>query len=88
MQDWQKLAFYIADNDSIYQKPGSERLYNVDSIKNWLANKERKRIIVKNRIPLSIRYFTCESKNGNIIFYDDIYGEDKLLREKYFAHKQ
>ncbi len=88
VQDWEKLAFYIADNDSIYQKPGSVRLYNVDSIKNWLATKERKRIIVKNRIPLSIRYFTCEGKNGKIVFYDDIYGEDKLLREKYFARKQ
>ncbi len=37
--------------------------------------------------PLSIRYFTCEGKKGKIIFYDDIYGEDKMLREKYFAGK-
>ncbi len=87
VQDWEKLAFYIAKNDSINQKPGNQPAYTVDSIKNWLANKERKRIIVKNRIPLSIQYFTCESKNGKIVFYDDIYGEDKALREKYFACK-
>ena len=87
VQEWQKLAFYIAENDSIHQKPGSTPSYNVDSIKTWLANKERKRIIVKNGIPLFIRYFTCEGKNEKIVFYDDIYGEDKTLREKYFAGK-
>ncbi len=87
VQDWEKLAFYIADNDSILQKPGNVPAYNIDSIKTWLALKERKRIVVKNRIPLSIRYFTCEGKKGKIIFYDDIYGEDKMLREKYFAGK-
>ena len=87
VQEWEKLAYYIAANDSINQKPGYEPYYTADSIKTWLANKERKRIIVKNRIPLYIRYFTCEGKNGKIVFYDDIYGEDKMLREKYFAGK-
>lgn len=84
VQDWEKLAYYIAQNDSINQKPGNPPAYNIDSIKTWLANKERKRIMVKNRIPLFIRYFTCEEKNGKLIFYDDIYGEDKTLRDKYF----
>lgn len=87
VQEWQKLAFYIAVNDSIHQKPGVPPNYNADSIKTWLANKERKRIVVKNRIPLFIRYFTCEGKNGKVIFYDDIYSEDKTLREKYFSGK-
>jgi murein L,D-transpeptidase YcbB/YkuD len=87
VQQWEKLAYYIAENDSINQKPGNPPAYTIDSIKTWLANKERKRIIVQNRIPLFIRYFTCEGKNGKIIFYDDIYNEDKLLREKYFARK-
>ncbi|HUS02759.1 MAG TPA: L,D-transpeptidase family protein [Chitinophagaceae bacterium] len=87
VQDWEKLAFYIAENDSIYQTVNNPPAYNIDSIKTWLANKERKRIIVKNRLPLYIRYFTCEGKKGKIIFYDDIYSEDKTLREKYFAGK-
>ena len=87
VQEWQKLAFYIAENDSIHQKPGAPPNYNADSIKTWLANKERKRIVVKNRIPLFIRYFTCEGKNGKVIFYDDMYSEDKSLREKYFSGK-
>ena len=87
VQEWEKLAFYIARNDSINLKAGEELKYNTDSIINWLANKEKKTIMVKNIFPLFIRYFTCEGKDGKIIFYDDIYNEDKILREKYFANR-
>jgi murein L,D-transpeptidase YcbB/YkuD len=87
VQEWQKLAFYIATNDSLNLKPGATLNYNIDSIKNWLDNKVRKVIIIKQHLPLFIRYFTCEVKNGKIVFYDDIYDEDKILREKYFANK-
>lgn len=87
VQEWEKLAFYIAANDSLNQTSGIAPSYTRDSIKTWLAKKERKRMVVKNRLPLFIRYFTCEGKAGKIIFYDDIYGEDKNLREKYFAVK-
>jgi murein L,D-transpeptidase YcbB/YkuD len=38
-------------------------------------------------MPVFIRYITCEGKDGGIEFYDDIYGDDKMLREKYFASK-
>ncbi|MBA2250176.1 MAG: L,D-transpeptidase family protein [Chitinophagaceae bacterium] len=87
VQEWEKLAFYIARNDSLSLAAGDSLSYNSDSIKTWLASKERKRIVVKDRLPIFIRYFTCECKDGKIIFYDDIYGEDKSLREKYFAAK-
>jgi L,D-transpeptidase YcbB len=87
VQEWEQLAFYIARNDSM-NIPVQETLkYNTDSIKNWIAGKERHRIDVKNRIPIYIRYFSCEGKDGKIKFYDDIYGEDKVMREKYFADK-
>ncbi len=85
VQEWEKLAFYIARNDSMNIKPGDTLRYNTDSIRNWIAGKDRVRIDVKSRIALYIRYFTCEGKNGKVKFYDDIYGEDKALREKYFA---
>ena len=85
VQEWEKLAFYIASNDSINNKDGNTLNYNTDSIKNWLGRKSHRVIRVKDKIPLFIKYFTCESKNGKIEFYDDMYGEDKILREKYFA---
>lgn len=88
VQEWEKLAFYIAKNDSamLSIKNGSLK-YTADSIRNWIAKKDRRRIDVKNRVPLFIRYFSCEGKDGNIRFYDDVYGEDKLLMEKYFSKK-
>lgn len=87
VQEWEKLAFYIARNDSINLKPGDSLRYNADSIRNWIAEKKTKRILVKNKLPLFINYLGCEGKDGKIKFYEDIYGEDKALREKYFSNK-
>jgi murein L,D-transpeptidase YcbB/YkuD len=58
-----------------------------DSVSTWLDKKEKHFIPVKFRIPLFIRYFTCEGKDGKIVFYDDVYDEDRKLEEKYFAGK-
>ncbi|HNA17170.1 MAG TPA: L,D-transpeptidase family protein [Ferruginibacter sp.] len=88
VQEWQKLAYYIADNDSSQLSLKREPVkYTADSIRKWISQKDRRRIDVKNRVPLFIRYFTCEGSGGKIRFYEDIYGEDKLLIEKYFAKK-
>lgn len=87
VQKWQALAFYIAQNDSLATKEGEQLSYNTDSIKAWIANKDRKTIMVKKRLPLFIEYFTCEAKNNKIVFYNDIYNEDQVLGQKYFANK-
>ena len=87
VQEWDKLAYYIAKNDSLNLKVGDSLRYTTDSIKTWLANKEHKRITVKNKVSLFILYFSCVAKNGKIKFYDDIYGDDRIMREKYFAGK-
>jgi len=85
VQEWQKMAYYILRNDSTLADKGSYPL--IDSMNTWLKRKEKHSIKIRNRIPLFIRYFTCDGKNGNIVFYDDIYGEDNKFREKYFAGK-
>jgi murein L,D-transpeptidase YcbB/YkuD len=87
VQEWQKLAFFIARNDSLNLKPGDTLRYTADSILNWVAAKKNYRIDVKNQIPVYFQYFSCEGKDGKIKFYDDIYGDDKILREKYFSEK-
>ena len=87
VQDWEKLAYYIAGNDSILSTRRDSLKYTADSIKSWIAQKERHHIDVKNHIALYIRYFSCEGKKGEVIFYEDIYGEDRQLMEKYFAKK-
>ena len=85
VQEWEKLAFYLARNDSALLKIGDSLTYTIDSIKQWLADKKYKRIDVKNQFQLYINYFSCEGVNGKVKFYEDIYGEDKALREKYFS---
>lgn len=87
VKEWEKLANYIANNDSTLSFKKDSLKYTSDSIRSWISKKERHRIDVKNQIPLFIRYFSCEGKNGLIKFYEDIYGEDKLLMEKYFDKK-
>ena len=59
----------------------------VDSLQTWLALKEKHVIPLRKRVPLYIRYFSCEGKEGKLIFHEDIYGEDKRLGDQYFAKK-
>jgi murein L,D-transpeptidase YcbB/YkuD len=87
VQEWQKLAFYLVRNDSMLAKQPELLHYNSDSISQWISLKEKHRIDVKNRFPLFIRYFGCELVNGKIKFYDDIYNDDRAMREKYLAGK-
>ncbi len=87
VQEWEKLADYIVRNDSTNAKAAAPLKYNTDSISNWIAHKEKHTIDVKNKIPLFIRYFTCEAADGSVKFYDDMYGDDRALAQKYFAGK-
>lgn len=88
VQKWKDLAIIISNLDSIYlDKKGRHQTYNVDSMNIWLKNNDRKRIMVYNRIPVYIQYFTCEAKENKIFFYSDIYGNDQYLGERYFKSK-
>lgn len=85
VQAWNDLAKYILRNDSLH----TTNAVPVDSLQSWLAQKKKQYIPVRKRIPLFIRYFTCDSgKEGSVVFYEDVYGEDKRIREKYFINKQ
>ncbi|MFL5741982.1 MAG: murein L,D-transpeptidase [Flavisolibacter sp.] len=83
VQAWEELAKYILRNDSVY----SVNAVRVDSLENWLQTKQKRYIPVHKPIPLFIRYFTCDVKEGRLTFYEDIYGEDKRIREKVFSDK-
>ena len=86
VQNWESLAFYIANRDSAANE-GKHISYNEDSIKTWIAKQSRKTIMIKKRLPLFIEYFTCEAKDDHIVFYKDVYGDDAQLEQKYFADK-
>ena len=84
VQEWEKLAYNILE----YDYPDETKLQaKEDSLSAWLVRKEKHSIGVHNRLPVYLRYISCEGVNGNVVFYDDIYGEDKQLQERYFAGK-
>ena len=83
VQKWDSLAYFILRNDSLAGK----KALPTDSLQKWLSLKEKHVIPVRKRIPLFIRYFTCDVKEDKVVFYEDVYGDDKRLRDKYFANK-
>ena len=85
VQEWQNLAYYMLRNDNVASTDKNNS--RIDSVKAWLQKKQKRNISLKNKIPVYIRYVTCEGRDGKIVFYDDVYGEDRWLREKYFASK-
>lgn len=87
VQEWQKLAYYLIERDSLALKEPDTFKYGTDSLNAWLSRKEKHTLLIKNKLPVYLRYFTCDVKKGKVVFYEDIYGEDKVLREKYFANK-
>ncbi len=83
VQAWQELTNFILRNDSVY----SERAIPVDTVNNWLALKEKHVIPVRKKVPLFIRYLTCEGKDDKVVFYEDVYGEDRRIRVNAFSDK-
>lgn len=88
VQEWEKLSHYLVRNDSLSStKPMLGNYPPADSLRAWMKRKEKHYLPVRSRMPLFIRYFSCEGTGGKIRFYEDIYGEDKRLKERYFADK-
>jgi murein L,D-transpeptidase YcbB/YkuD len=84
VQAWDSLARYILRNDSLH----ASNYVPIDSLNSWLETKQKKYIPVRKQIPLFIRYFTCDvNDKGKLVFYEDIYGEDRKIRETVFASK-
>jgi L,D-transpeptidase YcbB len=83
VQAWQELTNFILRNDSL----NSTKYVPVDSVNNWLALKEKHLIPVRKKIPLYIRYFTCDVVKDDVVFYEDVYGDDRRIREKIFSNK-
>jgi murein L,D-transpeptidase YcbB/YkuD len=80
VQSWDTLARFLLARDTANVK--------VDTVKAWMARQEKHMVPLKKRVPVYLRYFTCEvGEDGRIRFFEDIYGDDKLLRMKYLAKK-
>lgn len=83
VQAWESLAKWLLGSDSL--QPGNRRNRLTDSLYSALRQKARKTIPVLPKVPVYIRYITCEAREGKLLFYDDVYGEDRAIRDRYFA---
>lgn len=81
---WRELAYYLLRRDSLAD---STQYTPVDSLDSWLAQKIKKGIRVRQQLPLFIRYFSAEGREGKLFLHEDIYEEDKRIREKLFASR-
>ncbi|MEO5595380.1 MAG: L,D-transpeptidase family protein [Chitinophagaceae bacterium] len=86
VQQWNKLARFIIRNDST-NAAAYVNTFKTDTLKAWLNRKEKHVIPVRTRLPVYIRYFGCTGVEGKVKFFDDIYNEDRMLIERYFANK-
>lgn len=89
VQEWEKMAYYIMNNqlDSNIKKRKPNEI-TLDSMTHWLTIKEKHSIPLRKKLPVYIRYFTCEANDGRINFFEDIYDEDRKMSELLFANKK
>ena len=79
VKEFQKLANFLVREDTARYPP--------DTLRNWIKRQEKHVVSGFPRVPIYIRYFSTEAKDGRLVFHEDIYGEDNALRERYFAGK-
>lgn len=79
VQQWEKLYKYLVKNDSVRYKP--------DTLTAWMKRKEKHVVNFSKKIPVFIRYISTEAKDGRVVFYDDVYADDKTARNRYFLNK-
>ncbi|HEX4373558.1 MAG TPA: L,D-transpeptidase family protein [Puia sp.] len=79
VKEWQKMSDFLVRNDTMR--------YHPDTLRAWIKRQEKHVVSGFQRVPVFLRYFDCVGINGRVKFYDDIYEEDKFLREKYFGNK-
>lgn len=79
VKEFLKLADFLVRDDTLK--------YHPDTLRSWITRQEKHTVWGFPKVPIYIRYFTCEGKGGKLRIYDDVYAEDKILRARYFADK-
>lgn len=78
VQQWEPLAMYLIRNDTLRHLP--------DSVRAWMVAQKQQLVSLRTRVPVYLRYYTCRADSlGNLFFYDDIYGYDRLEMEKIYG---
>ncbi|HEX6179861.1 MAG TPA: L,D-transpeptidase family protein, partial [Chitinophagaceae bacterium] len=79
VKEWEQLANFLVRN--------TQDKYPPDTLQAWIKRQEKHVVSGFPRVPVYIRYFTIEGKGGKLNFFEDIYRQDRILADKYFAGK-
>ena len=79
VKEWEQLANFLVRN--------TQDKYPSDTLQAWIKRQEKHVVSGFPRVPVYIRYFTIEGKGGKLNFFEDIYRQDRILADKYFAGK-
>ncbi len=79
VKEWEQLANFLVRNN--------QDKYPSDTLQAWIKRQEKRVVSGFPRVPVYIRYFTIEGKGGQLNFFEDIYRQDRILADKYFAGK-
>ena len=71
------FAHYLVHEDEIYVSP--------EDLDQYLSLQQRHEIKLLKPIPVKLRYFTCEVKEGVPFFYDDIYRKDSVMLQSMYG---
>lgn len=79
VQEWKQFAENLVYADTLK--------YHPDTLAAWITRGEKHTVGLQKRTPIYLRYFTAYVTDDKIKLYEDIYAEDKLLRDRYFAKR-
>ncbi|HVS95687.1 MAG TPA: L,D-transpeptidase family protein [Puia sp.] len=79
VKEWRKLSDFLIRKDTMR--------YHPDTLRAWIARQEKHTVYGFAKVPIFLRYYTVVGRKGRLVFYEDIYGEDRELRNRYFARK-
>lgn len=84
VEAWEDLAYFILENDSKV----SANAVPMDSLYTLLMFKKKRYLPVRKKLPLYIRYITCEVRDGKLVFHEDIYDQDRKIQEQWALSRQ
>ena len=74
VKDAVSLAHYMVREDDIYVSP--------EDLDQYLSLRQRLAIDLRKPIHLKLAYITAEVRNGQPVFYDDIYKKDSIMLQR------
>jgi L,D-transpeptidase YcbB len=64
---------------SHYLIGGNRTKLSPKTLDKYMGEKKRVTINLSHPVPIYIRYLTCDVKNNELLFFDDVYKKDKAL---------